>query len=198
MGLFSARRVTACVLAMQDVTHHTDPDLLLAIRAADDRSEPAFREVYRRYARRLFLYAAKVTGSQQSARDIVQDVFLKFLQKVREGEVVDSTAAYLMTINRNLCLNHKRDSRLEYMEPDVLPEIPVESDHDAEEIRRHLGLALNALPEQYREPLMMQVYGGLSYAEICEATGESLPTIRHRISRAKQRLRDILIPLFAQ
>lgn len=194
MGRSSATGVLADV---HDYGNHTDRELLHWIHEGQGDAEPSFRVLYERYGRRLLLYCTKVLGSQTAARDIVQDTFLTFLTKVRGGERIDSVPAYLLTIARNRCLNTRRDARLVYMEPEHLPDITVDDTNDRDEVRRHLAKAMEGLPERYREALMMQVYGGLSYAEICEATGETLPVVRHRISRAKQKLRSVLLPLFA-
>lgn len=183
---------------MKEFSQHPDRDLLSVIRSSDGDAETAFRELYGRHARRLYLYCLRVVGTEATARDIVQDTFMKFLLKVREGLDVDSVPAFHMTIARNLCLNHKRDSRTVYMEPELVPDQAVEHSTDRDELKAHLAKAMESLPPQYRDALAMQVYGGLSYAAICEVTGESLPVIRHRISRAKQRLRAALLPLFAQ
>lgn len=183
-------------MMMTDLSTYQDRELMAHVARGSAEAEPAFAEIYRRYARRLYLYSYKVMGTQATARDVVQDVFLKFLLKVREGLIVDSVPAFLLTMARNLCLNHKRDARVEYMEPDLLPVGVMEHDHDRDELLAHVSAAMQTLPPQYREALMMQVYGGLSYAEICEALNETLPVVRHRISRAKQRLRAALLPLF--
>ena len=181
--------------------HPTSPDrdLVDAIRANDDQAEPAFRIIYDRYGKRLYAYGLKVLRSESRARDITQDTFLRFLTAVRRGDQIENLAAYLLRITRNLCLNVRRDEHLTYTEPEHIDPIDEhrETPEDAD-MRQHVLRALERLPEAYREALVLQMYGGLSYAEICEATGETLPTIRHRISRAKQRLRTYLLPLIVE
>lgn len=180
---------------MTDPTTYQDRELVAMIHAGQTDAEKAFRVLYNRYVKRLYLYCLKIMGSQATARDIVQDVFLKFLIKVREGEIIESTPAYLMTIARNLCLNQRRNGRIEYMDLENI--MPATEDHpyETKDIHAHLQTAMAALPTAYRETLILQIYGGLSYAEICEVTGETLPVVRHRISRAKQKLRTLLLPI---
>lgn len=181
--------------------HHTSPDreLIDAIRVNDEHAEPAFRFLYERYGKRLYAYGLKVLRSESRASDIVQDTFLRFLTAIRRGDQIENLPAYLLRITRNLCLNVRRDEHLSYVEPDDIDPIDEhrETPEDAD-MRQHVLRALDRLPEAYREALVLQMYGGLSYAEICEATGETLPTIRHRISRAKQRLRTYLLPLIVE
>ena len=173
-----------------------DRELVDAICVNNEEAEPAFRILYDRYSKRLYAYSLKVLRSESRASDITQDTFLRFLTAVRRGDQIENLAAYLLRVTRNLCYNVRRDEHLTYVEPvEIDPaDAHTVSPEDAD-MREHILRALDRLPEAYREALVLQLYGGLSYAEICEATGETLPTIRHRISRAKQRLRTYLLPL---
>ena len=176
-----------------------DRELIDAIRANDPHAEPAFRILYDRYGKRLYAYGLKVLRSESRASDITQDTFLRLLTAVRRGDQIENLAAYLLRITRNLCLNVRRDEHLMYVEPENIDPIDEHRETPEEaDMRQHVLRALDRLPEVYREALVLQMYGGLSYAEICDATGESLPTIRHRISRAKQRLRTYLLPLIIE
>lgn len=176
---------------------HSDRELAELIRQNASAAEPAFRELYHRYARRVYAYSLKALGDPATARDIVQDTFIRVLSRLRTGEPIESMIAFVMTICRNLCLNHKRDSRMEYIEPDQIELVSFDEPYERIETSRIVADALRALPEAYREPLLLQVYGGLSYVEICDVTGDSLPSVRHRIARAKQKLRAILQPIIA-
>jgi RNA polymerase sigma-70 factor (ECF subfamily) len=181
--------------------HHTssDRELVDAIRVNDQQAEPAFRILYDRYGKRLYAYGLKVLRTESRASDIVQDTFLRLLTSIRRGDQIENVPAYLLRITRNLCLNARRDEHLSYMDPEHIDlidehrELPEDAD-----MRQHVLRALDRLPDVYREAIVLQMYSGLSYAEICDVTGESLPTIRHRISRAKQRLRTYLLPLIIE
>ncbi len=180
---------------MNELRSDSDRQLLEHIRLGSTAAEPAFRVLYDRHIRRLLAYCTKVMGGQQQARDIVQDAFMKLLLAIRKGEQLDNVGAYLMRIARNGCLNMKRDHRETLMEIEDLGLTSHDVPYETIEIQRLVNAALQELPEQYREALLLQMYGGLSYAEICEVTGDSLPSVRHHIARAKQRLRAALIPI---
>lgn len=173
----------------------SDRELLEYIRLCHAEAEPAFRVLYDRHIRRLLAYATKVMGGQQQGRDIVQETFMRFLMAVRKGDQIDNVLAFLLRIARNLCLNQKRAHREELVEIEDLGLSSHDVPYETIEIQRLVHAALNDLPENYREALLLQMYGGLSYAEICEVTGATLPSVRHAISRAKQQLRTALIPL---
>ena len=184
---------------MPFTTATPDRELIDAIRANGDEAEPAFRTLYDRYAKRLYAYGLKVLRSESRAGDIAQDTFLRFLVAIRRGDQIENVAAYLLRITRNLCLNVRRDEHLTYVEPEDIDPIDDHNETPEEaDMRQHVLRAMDRLPDVYREALVLQMYGGLSYAEICDVTGETLPTIRHRISRAKQRLRSYLLPLIIE
>ena len=63
------------------------------------------------------------------------------------------------------------------------------------DVARAINAAIDALPIAYKEAFLLQAVSGLSYAEICVVTGETLSVVRHRIHRAKMRLRTRLIAL---
>ena len=180
-------------------TQPHDRQLLDALRAGGEGAEPAFRVVYDRYARRIFAYSLKALRCESRARDITQDVFLRLLQSVQSNTAIENLPAFLLRICRNLCLNVRRDERLTYVDPETMDIMDADGETpEQRDIKEHVNKAIERLPELYREALLLQMYAGLSYAEICEVTGETLPTIRNRISRAKQKLRTILLPLLAE
>jgi RNA polymerase sigma-70 factor, ECF subfamily len=174
----------------------TDHDLLDLLREGGSIANDAFKVLYGRYAKRIYAYALKVLGTKHRASDITHDVFMRFLVAVNDGAQIENLAAYLMRITRNLCLNVRRDELMLYVEPEQVD--PIDTDAETPEqrdLRQVVVKAIDALPEHYREVLLLQMYSGLSYAEICDVTGESLPTVRQRLSRAKERLRKKLLPL---
>ena len=176
-----------------------DRDLIEALKRSDTTSEQAFRVLYDRHSRRLFLYATKILRSESLGSDIVHDAFLRLLLAVRNGAEFENVPAFLLRTARNLCLNVRRRDQVTYLEPkDVDPADQEAETPERKDIREHVIRAIDLLPDQYRECLILQLYAGMSYAEICEVIGESLPVVRHRISRAKQRLRASLLPLMTE
>lgn len=173
-----------------------DNELMAAVRAGDADCEAAFRELYRRYADRVYRYALKVVNGDARAADILQDTFMKFLVVLRNGELIENVPAFLMRICRNLCLDLRRNERMDFIDPQLITLATEDESLEDRDLQEHLSAAIASLPDHYREALVMHVYGGLSYAEICEATESSLPMVRNRISRARQWLRSALLPLF--
>lgn len=172
----------------------TDADLYGMLADGGDAREEAFREIYARYSSRVWLYTLKVMGSKQAAEDAFQGTFLRLLNSVDPSRKMTNLPGYLLKIARNLCLNTKAK-----MQPTSVPaeelEIPVE-EHPVEsrELERLISTALDLLPEEHREAFVLQVYDGLSYKEIAEVIDRPVSTVRNRVVRAKQKMREILAP----
>lgn len=180
-----------------NLKHDSDEKLYGMLRGDSDERERAFRELYGRYSSRIYLYCRKVVGHNEAAEDLFQQTFLQLLQSVATERTMTNVPAFLLRIARNLCLNHKR--RMGYttvpLEEFQMPveDVPLES----HELARLVTTALDLLAEEYREAFVLQTYNGLSYKEIGEITGVPVSTVRNRVVRAKQKIREILSPYLA-
>lgn len=177
----------------------SDRDLLDVLRRQDREAESAFRILYERHANRIYVYASKILRSESLGADVVHDTLLKLLLSIREGGEFENLPAFLLRTARNMCLNMKKRDQVVFVEPSTVD--PVDHAHveiEQRDLHEHVIRAIDLLPSEFREALILQLYAGLSYAEICDVTGESLPVVRNRISRAKQRLRNSLLPLITE
>jgi RNA polymerase sigma factor (sigma-70 family) len=134
-------------------------------------ADPAWiREVLRRYEGPLLRYAAAM-GGEERARDVVQDTFVRLCTRAPKG-VEDRVAAWLFTVCKNRALELRRsDRRLTSIEEGDLPPNPDSGPAMKLEMKENVtrvGEAMAALPERYREALLLKVDAGLSYKEIAE------------------------------
>ena len=178
---------------------NSDGELLAAFREGD---EQGFVSLYRRRHLEIYRYILRfVHGDEDEASDLFQDTFIKIHEHaatLRNGENVRS---WMYAIARNNCLNHiKRNRR----------QVPLDAQHEQiadgeapdELLHRgamhgELDLAIQELPDNQREAILLREFEGLSYAEIAEATNTNIGIIRQRLWRAKQTLRMMLSPFFA-
>lgn len=152
--------------------------------------------IYRSFSRMVYWAAYGVTKSESDACDIVQEVFiraLKYSDKLKDMEEAQ-LKAWLYRVCVNLCIDSKRKLKHEQL-ADELPEVSVENEAELPEIsaineesRRTVRQAVEALPDIYRETVMLHYFSGLQYNEIARLQGVSEGTIKSRISRAKARL----------
>jgi RNA polymerase sigma-70 factor (ECF subfamily) len=143
----------------------------------------------------VFRFLRRTTGSQESAEDLLQEVFLRVVRAQSSYRPEGKDRVWLFRIARNVLLNHRRDrSRRPGEEPlNELGTTPV----PARLVERlSLAQALGGLDETAREVFLMREVGGLSYDEISDIHGLSPDGVRNRIYRARSALRRTLARLF--
>ena len=139
----------------------------------------------------LVRYAARLTGSIESARDVVQETFLR-LCRAERAKVEPHLAQWLFTVCRNRALElGRKETRMK-----VLVETPVcepASDHSAgietQETTSEILRLLETLPDNQQEVVRLKFQNGLSYREISEVTELSVTNVGYLLHTAIQTLR---------
>lgn len=152
----------------------------------------AFAELYARHKQGVYLYCTRFLGTGTAAEDIMQDVFMKCFEQLRAGTEIGNIRGYLLSSSHNRCLNAIRDRKYP-QEIGELEEFLPSSDRNIG-AAVDLEKALQMIPADNREALLLCEYQGYSYEEISEMTAVPLSTVRKRIFRARQRLRSLLDP----
>jgi RNA polymerase sigma factor (sigma-70 family) len=164
---------------------------------ADD-GIPTWEEVARTHGRFLYTVAYRLTGNDDDAQDLVQDVLLRVrrgLETYRPG----SLEGWLSRITTNAFLDDVRRRRRRPLDalpddPDraVPPAVAADETSVAESISDEVQAALIRLPDEYRAAVVLCDVVGLSYEEIGEALGIPVGTVRSRIHRGRRQLREAL------
>lgn len=179
----------------QTIDTYSDNELFTMLASRAQR-EAAFRELYRRFSQRVWAYCRTSLRNDEHAKDIVQDAFLRFYKSGEQGVSVANVPAYLMRIVRNMVIDEQRKMSLQCISIEDL-EIPdTEENTNQEEVEQLIETALQVLPEEYREALLMQTFSNMTYNEIAAVQEVPLSTVRNRIVRAKSRLREIVSVYF--
>lgn len=180
---------------MRDFTRLSDNDLLNCLTLDEHRDKSAaFSEIYKRYSNRIYLYCRKVFGDGSYADDVFQETFLNFLKAVETGTKVDNIIGFLLKTARNLSLNQKRNNSKVFTELEDFHYVYNDRQFENKELSQMIELAIELLPDNYKEAFILQVYEDFSYQEIADFLELPLPTIRNRIVRAKAKLRETLTP----
>ena len=175
----------------------SDIELYAALKLEKSSSEKAFAELYARYSPRIFAYCRRILGDYDRAQDAFQETFVKFFNSAQQEREMTNVPAYLLRIARNLCLNMQRSDKGQIsLEEYHLPS-SYDMSHDKKELLSLITQAMETLPLDYKEAFILREYEGLSYQEIADMTESSLSTVKIRIYRAKQKIRDILAPYIA-
>lgn len=141
---------------------------------------------YREHGAVLIVFAASILGERSRAQDVVQQVFLRLVE--RPVERPENARAYLFSAVRNASMNELRSAR-RFAELN-------EGEHwfEAESgdvLRDHnLRRALWSLPEEQRQVMVMHTWGELTFAAIAEVLSISANTAASRYRYALERLRE--------
>ncbi|MBP5654186.1 MAG: RNA polymerase sigma factor [Clostridiales bacterium] len=151
------------------------------------RNEEVIR-LFDTYSDDLYRFAVSYVGSKQDAEDIVQDVFVKLLEKHiplrRENE-----KSYLMTMTANRCKNHlKSKARLANVDLESAEWKLTYSDRLSEN-DKILFEELMKLEKIYYVPIYLHYFAGYSYKEIARILKLSESAVAMRISRGKEQMR---------
>jgi RNA polymerase sigma-70 factor (ECF subfamily) len=175
-------RAAVAVSVQPEVREATIAELVIAARAG---SAAAFGSLYQRFHRAVHAVAlARVAYGD--AGDVVQDVFADAWQKLPALREPAAFAGWLMTMARHRAIDVARRRR----PVDVVVELSVAPTPRAEAVAA-LN-AIRALPETYRETLVMRLVEGLSGPEIAERTGMTPDSVRVHLSRGLKLLRQKL------
>ena len=176
-----------------------DGDLLKSML---NGSEDAFAMLYRRYQSGIYRFARQMTGESALAEEVLQEVFLTLMRQGRSFSAGrGSLAAWLYGIARNCirrCLERERPyvaletGADEENAADLLPDAcfdghglaDLETRETVEQVRR----AVLALPENYREVVVLCELHQVGYAEAAQILGCPVGTVRSRLHRARELL----------
>lgn len=150
--------------------------------------------LFERHHARLFGFCLGLLGNRETARDLVQEVFFRVLL-YRESYLPDAPfGPWLYRMARNACIDHlRKGGRERPAEPDLEQPDPAPlalDDLESEGELRTLRAALARLPEDKRELLLLARSGSLSYEQIAGMVGCSVGTLKVRVHRALQQLRE--------
>ena len=151
-----------------------------------------FETMVHAYSSDLYSFAFWLCRSRWQAQDLVQEAFAAAWRSRAALRDSGAAKAWLFTILRNEHARWYRRKRLEIAEME-LDELPLEAAAQNQE-RVELEECLQALPANYREPLMLQVLGGFSGKEIAQMMGITEQTVMVRLTRARRALRRLTGP----
>lgn len=157
--------------------------------------DEALGPVFRRLRAGLYAQALAIVCDPAAAEDVVQDAFVRVWRRRDRLDDLRQLDGYLFTAVRNLALDHQRRGAREGAR--LLAAAPAaggEPRRDGPDVER-IDRALQGLPPEQREVVVLHVHLGLSFAEVAQRTGAPLGTVHSRYRYAMTRLRERLGPL---
>jgi RNA polymerase sigma-70 factor (ECF subfamily) len=140
----------------------------------------------------LLLFARQWVRSAADAEDIVQEAFVRFWQRNHSIEKRGLLYAMVRTIALDLIRRDSRRARREAVAMSEAEQTAEPQFHVEDEQQQALALALDRLPHDQREVLVMKIWNELTFAEIAEALGISQNTAASRYRYGLAALRKIL------
>ena len=167
--------------------------------------EASFDELVRRYQRPIAAYVYRMVGDYDAALDLTQEVFIKVYNSLSRYRSEFKFSTWIYKIAHNAAIDHLR--RYAVREQAITSgfegerrEISIESrrltpeqESELEERRSEIEQVVDSLPSAYRELIVLRHSHDLSYEEIAEVTGLPLGTVKNRLFRAREAMRDLLL-----
>jgi RNA polymerase sigma-70 factor, ECF subfamily len=177
----------------------TDNELVEAYHQGDSG---AFRELFARHKGMVFNFSLRFLGNRADAEDVTSEVFLQLFHKRFVVTGAAKVTTWLLTVARNAALSRLRTRKFQvplwFRNPETGDpeewEIPDAKDSASDvlggrEKAAKVRQAIDKLPEEQKEALILREYHDKSYAEIAEILGCSLEKVKILIFRARESLR---------
>ncbi len=183
-----------------DVRPVNDTDLLLIDRHRHGDPD-AFEELYDEFSDMVFSVALRLSGDPDDAADLSQETFLKIHRHLGGFGGRSSLKTWIYQVALNCCRTRLRQQsskkRLASRSVETLEQLPA-TDRTPEENAiawsegEKVMAALQRIPNPYREAVVLRDLEGLSYQEIAQVLRTRLGTVRSRLARGREHLRQIL------
>jgi len=167
------------------------------LRRAKQGCRDSVRKIYELYVCDMLTLANALLNDISAAQDVVHDVFVKFAQSLDDFTLKKSLRAYFATCTRNLARDRMRtQKRHEDKQPELaLPQIVLTTPADyaqSKETAQLLRDALQLLPIEQRETLLMKTNTDLTFKQIAEIQEVSINTVQARYRYGLDKLRSML------
>lgn len=196
-GDMSTRTIT-----LNTIRDLSDVELIAsAIRGRED----GFEELVRRYQRSITSYVFRMLNNYDASLDVTQEVFIKVYNSLERYSSDYKFSTWLYRIAHNAAIDYMRRNSMnrqsiETENADGAYQLQLESpsptpeqEQERSEWRTEIESVVKCLPSAYRELILLRHAQDLSYDEIAEISGLPLGTVKNRLFRAREMMREIFI-----
>jgi RNA polymerase sigma-70 factor (ECF subfamily) len=168
------------------------------------KNPESYREIVKRYQRKLFVYLYHLVGNKEETEDILQNVFVKVYANLKKFKTRKKFSSWIYRIAHNEAVNYlKKRSQKKFVswEDVMISKEKMEiSSHERspldswikKELKKEMEVALDKLPSKYKEVLILRYFSEKSYEEMGEILKKPINTIGTLINRAKKKLMLII------
>lgn len=167
------------------------------IESSKNGNLSAFEELMKPFQGRIYNFLKKMCNQGETAEDMMQETFVSVWKSIGTYREEAKFSTWLFQIASNHCLMQKRkDSRRPQVSLDVTIHPDFSADpsvvYDKNDLKQKLDAALARLPESYRVVYVLKDVEGFRSQEIADMLGLSLPNVKARVLRARQKLQVAL------
>ena len=175
------------------------------VQSAVAGREASFEELVRRYQRPIAAYVYRMVGDYDAALDLTQEVFIKVYNSLSRYRSEYKFSTWIYKIAHNAAIDHLRrhavrDQALHGGVDGEHREMTIESrrltpeqESEQKERQTEIESVVQLLQASYRELIVLRHSHDLSYDEIAEVAGLPLGTVKNRLFRAREAMRDLLM-----
>lgn len=158
------------------------------LRALAEGDPAAIAAIYELYGERVFRYTLRMLNNRADAEDATAETFLRVIRRSGDLRADGAFNTWLFRIARNLCIDKLRQHQLMNLPQDAL----MSSGEDVTALRVAVREALQDLPKDYREPLILCDLEEISAKDAADVLGISVPALKSRLYRGRRALREKL------
>jgi len=194
--------MTRQAMALENVQTLTDGELIaISIRGGED----CFEELVRRYQRPIIGYVYRILNNYDASLDVTQEVFIKVYNSLARYSSDYKFSTWLYRIAHNAAIDYIRrnsvnQQSIETENADGSFQMQIESPRPSPELerersewRKEIETVVKCLPVVYRELILLRHAQDLSYDEIAEVTNLPLGTVKNRLFRAREMMREMFV-----
>ena len=175
----------------------------LLVKRAQKGDSVALEELLFAYEKRVYSTAYRYMGNEADAYDMAQEALIKIYKRIKAFKGDSSFSSWIYRITVNTCLDGLRKTKKNVvsLEASIESGVSFKDNSNATpeesvlrvELAGDIQKAIKTLSSDHKSVVILRDINGLSYEEVAECLSVSVGTVKSRISRARQRLKEILI-----
>lgn len=190
-------------IALNNIQSLTDAELIT--KSISGCGEDSFEELVSRYQRPIVSYVYRMLNDYDASLDVTQEVFIKVYKSLERYSSEYKFSTWLYRIAHNAAIDHIRrnSKKLQSLETETQngtyelqlesPRPTPEQDREQNEWRIEIEVVIKCLPSVYKELIVLRHSKDMSYGEIAEITDLPLGTVKNRLFRAREMMREMFV-----
>jgi RNA polymerase sigma factor (sigma-70 family) len=149
--------------------------------------------LYNQYSKAMYNIAYRILNSREDAEDILQETFVECFRNLDSFRFESTFGAWLKKIIINKCINQLKKKKIDLTLRETLPVTVYEEEEEITYETAKIFKGIEKLPDGYRVILTLYLLEGYDHSEISQILGISESTSKSQYSRAKEKLRNLLL-----